>query len=164
GITGKIGAFSEDMGAISAGALSGGESGGGIRRSLRGALDLAHAMQDSAAELAEQRNSFGPSVPEIQDLSEKTKKGIDEMYSGIRELIEKTEENEKRAGNELALVLRGALEKGEPVPDGLFKTEAPEEPAPSPALAPAGNAETGSADSPHDPRGVAVKQPPKTVV
>jgi methyl-accepting chemotaxis protein len=195
GITGKIGAFSEDMGAVSSGALSDGESGGGIRRSLRDALDLAHAMRDSTAELAEQKNFSGPSIPEIQDLSEKTRKRVDEMYSGIRDLAEKTEALEKSVDNDHAPVLRGALEKGEPVPDGLFETEPPE-PAPAPltplpagsatdnAGLPAGNTEpdsaglpagsaTDSAEIPHappgddpwkgDPRGVAVKQAPKTV-
>ncbi|MDR1429061.1 MAG: methyl-accepting chemotaxis protein, partial [Spirochaetaceae bacterium] len=140
-ITVKVDAFSAGIGAIRGGAFSDGESGG-IQRSLKDARDMARALRDSAAEIAGAHSSGPPALE--TDLAEKTRQNIREIHSGIGELIEGMGEFEKLiSGNrERGAVLRAALEKGEPVPDDLFESEAPREPAPGAAALPAGSLTT----------------------
>jgi methyl-accepting chemotaxis protein len=168
GLTGEAGAFSENIGALSAGA-SAGVASNEIQASLEDSAELAHGVLDGTAELAEERRFLSGAALEIKTLSEKTGKNLREIHSGIRELIENTGELEKYVDNAPGGVPCAAGEKGFSAGEGNGK-EAPPGPASgaftlgAPALCLPQTAETNGDDTRYDSRGVAVKYPPRTIV
>ncbi|MDR0389443.1 MAG: methyl-accepting chemotaxis protein [Spirochaetaceae bacterium] len=180
-VTGNIDTFSGDISALNAEARANREETG--IASFKDSLDLAQKVRDEAAELARQQQFFGSAARELRDFSEKTKKNIAEIHSGIRDAIEKTEELDQR-GAILRAALEGFQTEERPSPEAArgsaiggqlsasFKVNVIE-PSPGKAAEPSPFKVKETESSPdeeaaaslpqYDLRGVAVKYPPRTI-
>jgi methyl-accepting chemotaxis protein len=116
--TGRIGEFAGIITGISGEARLNRGTIEEIQLSLKDSIALAHSVRDGTAEILEHHRFVTKSANGIQELSEKTRKDIREIHSGVQEAKEKIEyfENHTRCGLDRMEALYTALEKGSPIP------------------------------------------------